>query len=254
MLFLIIGGGHPGVSLVAAVIAGLMCWELAQVFYTLPDKKEKTIALVGTSWLFMFVNMLFPKTMLECVIASFVGMFMYYLATADRHAETLKRHFDELVGTIFALVYVVLFSSFLPLIRDGLNGVRWVLLFLIIVWAGDTGAYFIGRKYGKKRLYPLISPKKSIEGALGGLATSVAAALIFKIAAFPNLGWFPAMATAILVGIFSQIGDLCESFFKRGFGIKDSSLLLPGHGGVLDRFDGVLFGLPIMYFCVKVFS
>lgn len=254
LLLLIIGGGYPGVSLVAAVLAGLMCWELSLIFYSLPDRREKMVALIGTAWLFVFVNMLFPKTMLECLLVAFVGMFMYYLAVADRHVEELRKHFDEFVFTVFALIYIVLFVSFLPLIRDGLNGVRWVLLFLLIVWAGDTGAYFTGRKYGKKKLYPLISPGKTLEGAAGGLASSVVAALLFKIAAFSNLGWFSAMCTAVLVGIFSQMGDLCESFFKRAYRIKDTGRLLPGHGGVLDRFDGVIIGLPIMYFCVKIFS
>jgi phosphatidate cytidylyltransferase len=140
------------------------------------------------------------------------------------------------------------------MIRDGSNGIRWLMLFLLIVWAGDTGAYFVGRKYGKRKLYPLISPGKSLEGAGGGLAASLLIALIFKLAAFHALGWLGAVVTPILVGVVSQLGDLCESFLKRANRIKDSSHILPGHGGILDRFDGVLFSLPVMYFCVKVFA
>ncbi|MBI3544142.1 MAG: phosphatidate cytidylyltransferase [Deltaproteobacteria bacterium] len=251
-LFLI--GGHLGVSFASAILGGLMCWELSNVFYGMSDRKEKLTALVGLSWLTIFVNMLIPKSMLECLVVSFMGMFTYYLAVADRHSSELRRHFDELVFTVFALVYVVTFVAFLPLIRDGANGIRWLLLFLFIVWAGDTGAYFVGRKWGKNKLYPLISPGKSLEGSGGGLAASLLVTIVFKLVAFGSLSWLGAVITAVMVGVISQIGDLCESFFKRAYKIKDSSKILPGHGGILDRFDGVLFSLPVMYFCVKLFS
>lgn len=254
LLTLFIVGGHLGVSLGSAILGGLMCWELSRVFYNMSDSKEKLKALLGVSWLTVFVNMLFPRSMLECLIVSFMGLFAYYLAIADRHPSDLRRHFDEFIFSVFVLVYVVTFIAFLPMIRDGSNGIFWLLLFLCIVWSGDTGAYFIGRKFGKTKLYPLISPGKSVEGACGGILSSLLIAVLFKLVVFKGLSWFGAVSTAILVGAISQIGDLCESFFKRAYKIKDSSQILPGHGGILDRFDGVLFSLPIMYFCVKVFS
>lgn len=254
LVLLITLGGHFGVSLLAAVVATLMCNEVADVSYAMSDKKEKTYALLGTSWLVIFVNMLFPKVQLECLVFAFMGMFAYYLATAERHADDLRRHLDELIYTTFAMVWVITFMAFFPLIRDGLNGGRWVILFLLIVWSGDTGAWFFGRRYGKTKLYPLISPGKTVEGSAGGLLASIILAFLFKLLFFKNLGWFAAFLTALLVGAVSQIGDLCESFFKRAYKIKDSGTILPGHGGMLDRFDGVLFSLPIMYFCVKLFS
>lgn len=254
LLLALLSIGGFGVTFVAAVLGSLMCYELCNALYTLPDKKEKTIALVGLAGVTVVANMLFPKSMLECLVLSFMGLFMYYLSIADRHAESLRQHFDEFVYTILALVYVVTFIAYLPLIRAGGNGFKWLLLFLFIVWAGDTGAYFVGRKYGKTKLYPLISPGKSVEGAGGGLASSVAIAILFKLVAFHDLGLLGAIVTALVVGVISQIGDLCESFFKRAYHIKDSGTILPGHGGILDRFDGVLFSLPVMYFCVKVFG
>jgi phosphatidate cytidylyltransferase len=254
LLILLLAGGRLGVSFAAAILGGVMCWELSNVFYSLSDRKEKTTAVVGTSWLVIFVNMLFPRSMLECAILSFMAFFMYYLATAERHPQNLRKHFDEFVFTVFAIMYVMVFITFLPMVRDGPNGIRWLILFLLCVWSGDTGAYFVGRRYGKTKLYPLISPGKSVEGSCGGLLSTMAIALIFKFTIFTGLTVFGALSTEIVVGISSQIGDLCESFFKRSYGIKDSSQILPGHGGFLDRFDGVLFSLPVMYFCVKVFS
>lgn len=254
LVLLIVLGGHFGVGILAAIVGTLMCKELAHVFYQMPDRKEKTMALLGTAWVIIFVNIWFPKVQLECLVIAFMGMFAYYLATAERHVEDLRRHLDELIYTTFALVYVVTLMAFFPLIRDGLNGVRWVILFLLIVWSGDTGAWFFGKRYGKKKLYPLISPGKTVEGAAGGLASSVLVTLLFKVLFFKNLSWAGALVSAVLVGIVSQIGDLCESFFKRSYKMKDSGTILPGHGGMLDRFDGVLFSLPIMYFCVKLFG
>jgi phosphatidate cytidylyltransferase len=247
-------GGRIGVTFLAALIAAVMTWELSRFFYHLPDKVEKTKALVGISWLSIFTNMLFPKSMLESLVFFFIGLFMYFLATADRHADQLQKHFNEFVFTVFTLVYVVVFISFFPLLRESLYGGKWVFLFFLIVWSGDTGAYFIGIRYGRNKLYPLISPGKSMQGAAGGLCASIFVALLFKAIGFREIGWGAAFCTALIVGGISQIGDLCESFLKRAYHIKDSSQILPGHGGFLDRFDGVLFSLPVMYFCAKMFS
>ncbi len=254
LLVLLIFGGHFGASLVTALLAGVMSWEMSKVFYRLPDFPEKTKALLGSAWLMVFANILFPKSGLECLIAAFVGMFAYFLATAERHPQALKAHFEELIYTVFILVYVVLFMEFLPLIRRGPNGVLWLILFLAVNWAGDSAAYFVGRRYGRRKLYPLVSPGKTIEGAAGGLAGSILAALLFKWVAFRELSSFGAIFTGFAVGMFAQIGDLCESLFKRAYGIKDSGRILPGHGGMLDRFDGILFSLPVMYLCVRLFA
>lgn len=254
LLAVLLFGGHFGASVVTALLAGVMSWEMSRVFYRLPDFQEKTKALLGSAWLMVFVNILFPKSGLECLIAAFVGMFAYFLVTAERHPQALKEHFEELIYSVFILVYVVLFMEFLPLIRRGPNGVFWLLMFLAVNWAGDSAAYFVGRRYGRRKLYPLVSPGKTIEGAVGGLAGSILAALLFKWLAFRELSHFGALFTGFAVGIFAQIGDLCESLFKRAYGLKDSGRILPGHGGVLDRFDGILFSLPVMYLCVRLFA
>jgi phosphatidate cytidylyltransferase len=116
-----------------------------------------------------------------------------------------------------------------------------------VVWFGDTGAYYIGRALGKNPLAPLISPKKTIEGALGGLLGNVLAAVLGKQILLPDAPLLQLLVLALLLGVVSQIGDLSESALKRGAGVKDSSNLLPGHGGMLDRIDGVLFASPVMF-------
>lgn len=254
LLFLLLGAGHFGIAIASAILASAMSWELGRVFIRSADKSEKINALVGIAWLIIFGNLLLPKSLFEGLILGTAGLFAFYLATAERHVQNLKAHFDEFVFSVFALVYAVCFTGFLPLIRLGNGGLQWLIVFLLIVWANDTGAYFAGKKWGQRKLYMLISPKKTVEGAIGGLITGLLVCLVFKLFFFKDLGFFGVFFTSLAVGVVSQIGDFCESFLKRAYSIKDTSQILPGHGGVLDRFDGVLFSAPVMYLCTKIFG
>ncbi|MBV9879133.1 MAG: phosphatidate cytidylyltransferase [Gemmatirosa sp.] len=131
-------------------------------------------------------------------------------------------------------------------------GTAVVMLPVLLTWASDIGAYAVGRLAGRRKLIPSVSPGKTIEGALGALATTVVVALLyerFALRPFAQLGMAPwwAAAFGLLVSVAAQIGDLAESLLKREAGVKDSSHLLPGHGGILDRFDSLFFVLPLAY-------
>ena len=149
---------------------------------------------------------------------------------------------------MFGLIYVVLFLTAVALIRMGDNGVTWIFLLGATVFSGDTGAYYAGTYFGKNPLAPAVSPKKTIEGALGGLSSTVCAGSLITFFFLPNLSWSVAIPMFLAIGFFAQAGDLFESILKRTSGIKDSGVILPGHGGVLDRIDGVLFAAPVVYF------
>jgi phosphatidate cytidylyltransferase len=127
------------------------------------------------------------------------------------------------------------------------HGNRWLLMALMIVWAADSGAYFAGRKFGKHKLSPRISPNKTVEGLIGGVAAGMLVALLFAwFFADATIKQLPAIAVvAIWTILFSVVGDLFESLLKRHVGAKDSGALIPGHGGVLDRIDSVLAALPV---------
>lgn len=128
---------------------------------------------------------------------------------------------------------------------DAPNGHRWLLAALAVVWAADTGAYFAGRKLGKRKLAPRISPNKTIEGLAGGAVAGVVVGVAFGAFAGAGLAQLPLVALVALVAVlFSVVGDLFESLLKRQQGVKDSSNLIPGHGGLLDRVDGVVAALP----------
>jgi len=257
ILGLIIFGGWIGIFIVTLVISIGMIHEVAEMLLTLPqDHVEKRSVLIGATWFAVLAEMVMPRIQFDLLVFVFLVLFAYYLFTAVRHVEhdEFLQHFKELMYSVFGILYVAFLPLYLPLIHASRDGVHWTILFLFIVWAGDSGAYFAGKKFGKVKLYPLISPKKTREGALGGLAAGVMMALFYKIFLFHSMSWGAVLIVPILVGTVAQVGDLCESFLKRAFDKKDSGSILPGHGGFLDRFDAMVFSLPVMYACVRMFG
>jgi len=156
----------------------------------------------------------------------------------------------DISTTIFGIIYVSWFFSFLIKIRYMENGLGYLAAVLLITKAGDIGAFLIGSRFGKKPFMPLISPKKTMEGSLGGIFFNILAALAAK----PLLGfdYMQLIAISICIGILGQLGDLSESMMKRDCGVKDSGSIFPGMGGVLDEIDSLLFIVPVFYFYMSI--
>ena len=251
----LIYGGRLGSALLAVLFSFGMLYEFIEINFHLPDKTEKKILLLGLTWLVSFANFWMPRTEYVLLLFLFFILFTYFLFTAEKHeGPALTLHFQELMFSLFGCLYLTFLPLYLVLIRDSANGLRWVLLFFLLNWAGDTAAYFVGIRYGKKKLYPKISPKKTVVGSLGGLGSGIVLTLLYKFLFFRGIPWLAILIIPLVVGCSSQLGDLCESFLKRAFGRKDSGTILPGHGGFLDRFDGVVFSLPLMYACIRIFG
>lgn len=169
-----------------------------------------------------------------------------------QNLESVSR---DLAMAMLGIFYVPVLLSHAVLLRALPAGHAWIFLVLLVVMASDSMAYFVGMKFGKHRLYELVSPKKSIEGSIGGLVGGVAGAIICKVWFFQGLDVLDVLAIGLGVGVFSQLGDLVESLFKRSFDVKDSGSLIPGHGGLLDRLDSLLFAFPVTYYyAVWVFA
>lgn len=152
-----------------------------------------------------------------------------------------------------SIIYPVVLMSHLYLVRELPAGVKWAFLTFFLVWSTDTGAYIIGRGFGRHLLAPKVSPQKTVEGAMGGLLTSVGVGLLL----WRYMGGAPLevfLGLALIVGITAQIGDLFESALKRSAHVKDSGRLIPGHGGILDRFDSFMFALPLVYYFLVIFK
>jgi phosphatidate cytidylyltransferase len=158
--------------------------------------------------------------------------------------------FDHAGFILLSTIYVGMGFSFLIETRNYIDdGLATIVYVFLVIWATDTGAYFFGRAFGKKKLWPKISPNKTVEGAIGGVILACIVAIIFHVfSPIQHHSMLVMVLVTVLASIFGQIGDLVESAFKRHYGVKDSGDILPGHGGILDRFDSMLFVLPVLHF------
>lgn len=236
----------------APLFAGLLslaCALALHEFYrmALPQsrKVEASLSVAGgviacTGVIFsVSVPMLLASIVLPVLCLALVYLFRY------QDMPSVSR---DLAVSMLGLAYVPLLLAHAGLLRELPAGRAWIFLVLAIVMASDTCAYLVGKTWGRHRLYEAVSPKKSIEGALGGLVGGLLGAFLGKLWFFAGLSGFDVLLLGVGVGLFSQLGDLVESLLKRSFGVKDSGTLIPGHGGVLDRLDSLLFAFPVTYY------
>jgi phosphatidate cytidylyltransferase len=162
--------------------------------------------------------------------------------------------FESLGKQLVALFYLPFFLAFLIVLRLMNNGIYWIFFLMAVNSAGDAAAYYVGRTWGSHKLAPLVSPKKTIEGSLGGLAANLITAGIFQLTVFTDYYWAQIIGLGLVIGVISQLGDLFESVFKRTARVKDSGGLFPGHGGILDRIDSLLLPAPLVYFFIVFFQ
>jgi phosphatidate cytidylyltransferase len=154
----------------------------------------------------------------------------------------------DLTVVLFGIGYVCLFLACLVFLRDQAGGVKWIFFILFVLWLGDSGAYCVGKAIGRRKLLPAISPNKTVEGAVGGLLASLLTGFACKTIFLSELPGVHCFLLTLAIALAGQVGDLCESTFKRERGVKDSGNLLPGHGGILDRIDSLLFAAPVAYY------
>ena len=155
---------------------------------------------------------------------------------------------EDVASTFLGVFYVAMLFAFQIGLRMGVNGKQWLVFLYLVIWASDIGAYSIGIPFGKHRLYEKVSPKKSIEGLIGALVASAGIALVCRSWFMPFIGTGEAIMLALALACAGTVGDLAESLFKRAAGVKDSGELIPGHGGILDRMDSMLFAAPVLYY------
>ncbi|WP_110112802.1 phosphatidate cytidylyltransferase [Bacillus sp. CGMCC 1.16541] len=158
--------------------------------------------------------------------------------------------FDDVAFILLSTIYVGMgFYYFIEIRQEALT---YIFFVLFLIWATDSGAYFIGRAIGKRKLWPEISPNKTIEGFVGGIACAIVVAILFSLLSPLDESVSKLLLVGVVISVFGQIGDLVESALKRHYEVKDSGNILPGHGGILDRFDSLLFVLPILYFLLML--
>lgn len=229
----------------------LLTYFLATIgLYELLKMKNLSIFSVHgfLSVLFLWV-LLFPEeyseimqsfyySKIEIAVALILLLLTYTVITKNRFT------FEDVSFSILSALYVGIgFYFFFETRQEG--GLVFILYSLFMIWATDSGAYFIGKALGKRKLWPEISPNKTVEGSIGGVLCAVIVAVLFVL--FTDIH-VSLIGITVALSVFGQIGDLVESAFKRHFNVKDSGTILPGHGGILDRFDSLLFVWPLLHF------
>jgi len=226
-----------------AVVVGLVAAAAAEEFWDLGEKKgigrPPKWFLAGP--LLVAMSFLHGFAWLVASVA-IAGMF---LLTSTVLSGSIESAFGSVVIGLTSVVYCAGTLGFLILIPR-----QWLLVLFAIVWIGDTAAYYGGRALGKHLLAPRVSPKKTVEGAIAGLIGSIAAGVAGGTWLLQQ-PWLTMTFVSVLTAVAGQIGDLAESVLKRSAGVKDSSSILPGHGGILDRLDSLFFAAPIFYWLLN---
>jgi phosphatidate cytidylyltransferase len=276
VLVLVLRAPVPVLAVVAAVVALLTIHEFLKLTesYGVQPLRWPTYLFVGLFFLLLALNGGSDKPLLSTAIfiyaLGFAGAIVpFFFLTIAMRREQMSSGYPAAAASVFAFAYVALPMGMLVQVRQQLEGAFYLLYLLLVVWAGDIFAYFVGKSIGRHLMAPRISPKKTWEGAAASLLASVGVGWLLFNYALPlssamlragligRRDWLfelekPAMLPIILLTITlnaaAQLGDLVESLIKRGAGVKDSGTILPGHGGMLDRVDALLFAAPVLWY------
>ncbi|MEK6284607.1 MAG: phosphatidate cytidylyltransferase [Acidobacteriota bacterium] len=233
-------------------------------FYSLASKvgcKPQVVPGYGAG-LVVIASFVFEEPALT--VAGIAALSIASLSGAMSQPNDIKKSLVSVSATVFGVVYVALLAGCLVGVRMMSEVAsstpvphlvsKLLMTFFAIVMMTDTGAYYTGRAIGRHKLAPRISPGKTIEGAIGGFVMAVVAGYLCKLTFFHEIPVVHALALGAAMGVIGQIGDLAESMLKRGAGVKDSGVLLPGHGGMLDRVDSILFCAPVLFYYSRLFA
>lgn len=247
LLVFVLTTGGKALTVALTVVALMALAEFYGVFKAKGIFPFQAIGLISSAAINVVAGIYGQKVfgltvtiIIACTVACFIIMIIQNRA-----------RLDDLGITLVGIVYIPVIMSLLQIIYNRDQGHILVWLVFVIAWLGDTLAYFTGISLGRHKLCPSISPKKSVEGAVGGLLGSVAGSIAFGYFAWNlygmDLGMVNLAVIGLIGGISAQLGDLTASIIKRYAGVKDFGSIMPGHGGILDRFDSVLFTIPIVY-------
>lgn len=243
VLWLVYEGGYYTAALtgVAAAACAAEYFKITGVGFSPPSWIG--LALAG---LFPFLPVLKPQTAGAIgfwLLAAYFLLVWTYLLVAGPRGDAPARAGNLLTGLLYGAFGMTALST----LRGMEHGGQWVVCAMAVTWSNDTAAYFAGRAFGRHKLFPEVSPNKTWEGFFGGMAGSIGSLFIVRAVVFPELTVLDCLLVGIAGGILGPAGDLCESMLKRAHQVKDSGTLIPGHGGMLDRVDALLFNGPMVF-------
>ena len=227
-------------------------------YYRITASQDKGLLTIGT-----LLGAIVPIIIYFLGLKVFPGYLIFAVFFIFAYCLFIKKRADDpnpLVSItshigigVLGVIYIAFSLSHLIVLRELEQGSLWILFLVFIIAANDTCAYYIGRGIVRHKLSPLVSPGKTVEGAAGGLMGGVIAAAIFQQFFLIQIALIETLLLAVFIGIVGQFSDLFESLLKRSAGVKDSGNILPGHGGVLDRVDSLIFPIPFLYYYLIIF-
>ncbi len=247
-LLLLLKGSTLLFAVVLLPLLAIGAYEYGRMSLTEYSLKQ-SVFLAFLSVFPLVFQLLYPKLGLDD------GFVLGFLMLAFWTLATYRDGFDSygfLARGTFGLVWIGFMGAHLYLIRCLPEGNAWLLILTGITAGSDSGAYYVGRAFGKRKLSSLISPKKTVEGAVGGIVTGVLVAAFLALLLLNSVPWLFVVLAAIVLGMIGICGDLTESVIKRATGTKDSGTILGGHGGILDRADSILFAAPVLYYLLLI--
>jgi len=244
LLLIIIAGSLEVLTVVITLVIIVGIWEYNSIVFGNGFFKEKVESLVIAILIPVVTLLGNPQWLVAILAFAMMAVFILFLWNVN------EANFDvSLVAkVIFGMVYIPLLTSHFILLRKLDSGIYWILLVLVIGIIGDTVAMYVGKSLGKRKLIPLVSPGKTVEGTIGLILGASGAACLFGYFLIPEVSVGHFLILGLVGSIIGQLGDLCESAIKRNYGRKDASSLLPGHGGLMDRMDSLIFVAPFVYY------
>jgi phosphatidate cytidylyltransferase len=237
---------HVGDQLFFIFVVLVACLGLYEFYSLLEKNNYKTLKTEGIVTGFLYLTFLYLESRWA------LRIFLPLLIVSILIYELLKKEHSviEISLTFLGFFYIPFLSGYFLLLRNLPQGEILTYYTFLVTWASDSAAYFIGKFFGKHKLAPSISPNKTIEGTVAGIIGSIIVSLAFGAIYYEK--YLLPIILGISLGIMGQLGDLVESMLKREIGVKDSSSLLPGHGGILDRFDSLFFIVPTTYYMLFI--
>jgi phosphatidate cytidylyltransferase len=247
-LCLLIGyGPEPTLFIMVLIAIGLGLHEFYSLVLPENKRNEKALGILlgmGLASLIYFGNAFLLQASLGF---SIILLSLVYMLKSRNFALAISK----IALTLFGILYIGLLLSYVTLIDKTAPGKQWVFFLVSTVWAADIGGFLIGSLVGRHKLYPKVSPNKTLEGLGGGVGVAVTAALLYRKLFFSDLDVSDCIFLGFSLTLFGQMGDFIESMIKRSAHVKDSSGLIPGHGGMLDRLDSFLFSAPFLYYYIR---
>lgn len=253
-----------GLAIVLSAILCISCYEWSGFISPLSAPRALITASLAIVWFLSFHAIQWPLLLDSSRLVILLGaaclfwlIALFFVASYPKTISLWSPY--RWIKWLFAIFALIPFGwSFLALRNiNPLNtneGAWWVMYVMLLVWAADSGAYFAGRQWGKTKLAAQVSPKKTVEGLMGGVIAAMVVCGLMLALAHPQGNYSVIAVSSLLASVVSVLGDLFESMLKREAGIKDSSQLLPGHGGILDRIDSLTAALPVFTFCYVLWS